>query len=179
MDNFTQGKLLVAKTCIQDSFCASKLLFALLLVMSGASAANAQYSAIDLRGNTLCAITTNGEAACSDRGPQWALPDDLPSVREIAAGQNSACAITENDNLSCWGPDGFGVTWCALSFGEYQFGPCVRHKQRQRNRVLGSFVQRSVKCTSGRLSASVRCSTPSVCFGCEWWCGVLGIKRIW
>jgi len=92
------------------------LTFALTALSAVAGPAYAKFSDVDLRGNTMCAITIDGVARCSDR-PQVTTPDDLPNVVDIAAAQSAACVVTDAGDLRCWGDDGYGIATDAPSAG--------------------------------------------------------------
>jgi len=94
---------------LRSRFAVCALPFVIVLPFLFAMPAHAQFADVELRGNTMCAITTDDVGICSER-PQLIMPSDLPKVRDIAGAQSAACVVTEAGELRCWGQDGYGLT---------------------------------------------------------------------
>lgn len=93
------------------------LLFALVTVVSSASAASAYDLAAGLAHT--CAIDDNGVTCWGHNGSgQSTVPAGLTNPTVLAAGENHTCAIDDN-GVTCWGHNGSGQSTVPedLSFG--------------------------------------------------------------
>ena len=75
-------------------------------------AVNAQSAFIDVEHGRqiLCGLLDDNSAICNaEFNVQARTPPDLPPVQDIAANENTVCAVLVGGNLRCWGQDGFGL----------------------------------------------------------------------
>ena len=80
-------------------------------LLTATAYAQAQFTSVDHGGNIICAITTEGAGVCNSAFNSDVVmsAEDLPNIIDIAAGSESACAITESGDINCFGRISFGL----------------------------------------------------------------------
>jgi len=95
-------------------------LFALLVPVTIANAAQAPAPSISAGGSNTCAVTVSGTVRCwgwNETGVND-VPIDLGQVTQVSAGRYHGCAVAASGVARCWGDNGWGQTDVPSDLGQ-------------------------------------------------------------